>query len=218
MVAKRVRRAALVSAVLLCAAGLSSVSVSSKTHRRLPRIVFLGDSITAGGIVGGKPPDSRTAFPAVIAEKLRQAGKNASVVNAGLPGETSSGALRRLDTILREAVDILVIELGCNDYSATPRASTNDNLREIIRRTKRAYPRVEIVLIRLAPQIGETRDSPSLTLLAREERVHFIQHFFRGVRRHGDLLQEDLFHPNAAGQKVLAANLWTVLEPLVLKL
>lgn len=181
-----------------------------------PTVLFLGTSLTAGY---GLP--SSQAFPALIEEKIDSAGLDYRVVNAGLSGETSAGALRRLDWLLRQPFDVLVLETGANDMlRGTDLDVTKANIQAIIDRVREARPEVEIVLagMRAPPNLGRTYASEFQSIypeLAEENDLSLIPLLLEGVAGEAALNQADGIHPNAAGQEIVAANVWSALEPVL---
>lgn len=179
-------------------------------------ILFLGDSLTAGL---GVDPD--LAFPALIQRRIEAAGLQFRAVNAGNSGETSAGGLRRVQWLLRQPVEILVLELGANDgLRGTDLASTRANLQAIIDATRARYPDVEIVLagMQVPPNLGPeyTRVFRSLyPELAEANDAHLIPFLLAGVAGDPELNQPDGIHPTAEGHAILAANVWSVLEPVL---
>jgi acyl-CoA thioesterase-1 len=183
------------------------------------RILFLGNSITAGyGIDPGK------AFPALIQERLDEEGLPFVAVNAGQSGETTAGGLRRLDWLLRQPVDVLVLELGANDgLRGLPVGGTRANLQAIISRTREAHPDVRIVLagMQLPPNLGRsyTRRFRNLFFEVAEEEgaalIPFILEDVAGVSR---LNQADGIHPTAAGHRIIADTVWETLYPILTEL
>jgi acyl-CoA thioesterase-1 len=181
-------------------------------------IVALGDSLTAGFGLSRKQ-----AWPALVAEKMREAGLEFEVINAGSSGDTTAGGLRRLPAILKahEQVDIFVLELGINDaFRGVDLAQIRDNLQAIIDQTRARYPSVKIVIASLQLPGFTSEDYVSALgaiyeALARKNRAMLIRYFLEGVAGNPALNQWDRVHPNAAGQRVLAENVWRVLEPLI---
>ncbi|HWP60652.1 MAG TPA: arylesterase [Candidatus Acidoferrales bacterium] len=179
-------------------------------------IVFFGDSLTAGyGI------EKDQAFPALIQEKIAARGWRFSVVNAGKSGETSAGGLRRLDWVLKNRVDVLVLALGGNDgLRGIPTAETERNLQAIIDRTRQKYPNVKIVLagMRVPPNLGEAyaREFRRVyAALARKNGCPLIPFLLDGVGGVRELNLPDGIHPTAEGHKIIAGNVWKVLEPVL---
>jgi len=180
------------------------------------RIVFFGDSLTAG--YGVKPAQ---AFPALIEERLEKRGLDYEVVNAGVSGETSAGGLRRVDWVLREPVDIFVLALGGNDgLRGVDPASTRRNLQEIIDKVKAAHPGVELVIagMRLPPNLGEAYTGEFRAVfpeLARGNGATLIPFLLEDVGGRAELNLPDRIHPNAEGHKRIAETVWQALEPLL---
>jgi acyl-CoA thioesterase-1 len=181
-----------------------------------PRIVFFGTSLTAGL---GVDPDE--AYPALIQQKLDSLGLAVSVVNAGVSGETSAAGLRRIDWILREPVAVLVLELGANDaLRGLELKAAKENVQDIINRTRAKYPDVKIVVagMRAPPNLGRryTEEFRRMFVdLARENRATLIPFLLESVGGVPELNQPDGIHPNVEGHKIVATNVWKVLEPVV---
>ena len=198
------------SPVVFGAAAAPSPGATTKT------IVFLGDSLAAG--LGVQPTD---AFPALIEEKIRAAGLPFEVVNAGLSGDTSAGALRRIDWVLQRPIDLLVIELGGNDgLRGLPVKSLKANLQAIIDKTKAKNPAVKIVIagMQIPPNLGAEYGANFERVfaeLARENNAVLIPFLLEGVGGQRDLNQRDLIHPTAAGHRVIADVVWRTLEPML---
>jgi acyl-CoA thioesterase-1 len=180
------------------------------------RVVFLGDSLTAGLGV-----QSSEAFPALVAEKIRAAGLPFEVENAGLSGDTSAGGLRRIDWLLQRPIDILVLELGANDgLRGLDLKSMKTNLQAIIDKTKAKNPSVKIVLagMEVPPNLGAeyaTGFQRVFAELARENNATLIPFLLEGVGGHRELNQPDLIHPNPAGHRIVADLVWRTLEPIL---
>lgn len=181
-----------------------------------PTILFFGTSLTAG--LGLDPEE---AYPAVIQRKLDSAGLAYRAVNAGVSGETSAAGLRRIDWLLQQPVAVLVLELGANDaLRGQDLAAARQNLQAIIDRTKARYPEVRLVVagMQAPPNLGSryTREFRELfTNLARDNDAALIPFLLEGVAAVPELNQTDGMHPNAAGARRLAQNVWQVLEPVL---
>ncbi|GIV61269.1 MAG: hypothetical protein KatS3mg044_0135 [Rhodothermaceae bacterium] len=179
-------------------------------------ILFLGNSLSAGY---GLDPDQ--AFPALIQQKIDSLGWPFRVVNAGLSGETTAGGLRRIDWLLRQKVDVLVIELGGNDgLRGTPPEVTKANLQAIIDRTRARYPDVRIVLagMQVPPNLGAEYTERFRELfpeLARENDVALIPFLLEGVGGVPALNLPDGIHPTAEGHRIVAETVWRTLRPLL---
>jgi len=181
-----------------------------------PSIVFLGTSITAGlGL------DPSQAYPAVIQRRLDSLHLRYQVVNAGVSGETSAGALQRIDWLLRQKPAILVIETGANDgLRGQDPGSTKANIQHIIDRVRDQSPGTRIVLagMRTLPNMGGRYLGEFVKIypdLARANRVPLIPFILEGVGGVDSLNQADGIHPTPAGQRIVAENVWQVLGPLV---
>jgi acyl-CoA thioesterase-1 len=178
-------------------------------------VLFFGDSLTAGY---GVEPDE--AYPALIQRKIDQAGLPWRVVNAGLSGETTSGGLRRLDWILRQHVDIFVIELGGNDgLRGIDPTLTSSNLSAMIARIRQRYPDVKLVLagMQLPTNMGieYTRQFAAIyPEVARTGRAVLIPFLLDRVGGVPTLNQADGIHPTAEGHQIVADTVWRTLQPL----
>jgi acyl-CoA thioesterase-1 len=183
-------------------------------------IVALGDSLTAGFGLSRKQ-----AWPALVGEKMEAAGYEFTVVNAGSSGDTTAGGLRRLPAILKahRKIDIFVLELGINDvFRGVEIGQIRDNLQSIINQARAQHPEAAIVLAGMQLPGFSSEDYVSafgsmFASLAQKNRVTLIPFFLEGVAGDPALNQWDRVHPNAAGQRVLAAHVWRVLEPLLRK-
>ncbi|HEX4668316.1 MAG TPA: arylesterase [Chthoniobacterales bacterium] len=181
-------------------------------------ILFLGDSLTAGLGVG-----EERAYPALIEKKIREKNLPFEVINAGISGDTTAGGLARLDWVLQKKIDVLVLALGANDgLRGLPVTQTKANLQAIIDRVKAKNPGVKIVIagMQIPPNMGDdytARFRQIFAELARENQATLIPFLLEGVAGHEDLNQADRIHPTAAGHKVVAENVWHVLEPLLTK-
>ncbi len=190
--------------------------VLAAPQARTRDVVFLGTSLTAGlGL------DPSQAFPALIQQRLDRLRLPWRAVNAGVSGETSAGALRRLDWVLKDAPAILVLETGANDgLRGLDVDTTRANLEAIVRRARAQVPGIRIVLAGMeAPPNMGARYTGRFRAIYREvaarERVALIPFLLAGVGGVDSLNQADGIHPNAAGERIVAANVWRVLGPLV---
>jgi acyl-CoA thioesterase-1 len=180
------------------------------------KIVVLGDSLAAG--LGVDPAE---AFPALTQKKLEAAGWNDRVVNAGVSGDTSADGLGRIDWLLKQRIDVLILELGGNDgLRGLPLASTQTNLQAIIDRVKQKYPQAWIIIagMQMPPNLGEEYHDAFQKLypdLAAANHAALIPFLLAGVGGKPELNQPDHIHPNAEGHKIVAENVWKVLQPLL---
>ena len=179
-----------------------------------PVIVALGDSLTAGLGVAAEE-----AYPALLEARLAREGLHYRVVNAGVSGDTTAGALRRLDWVLRARPAVVVVALGANDgLRGLPVAAMRDNLVAIVTRLRAAGARVLLAGMRLPPNYGEeyTREfAEAFTAVARRTSVPLLPFLLDGVAGRPALNQPDGIHPNAAGQRMVAETVWRSLRPML---
>ncbi len=179
-------------------------------------ILFYGDSLTAGY---GLSPEE--AFPALVEKRLNKSEKKVKVVNAGLSGETSAGGLSRIDWILRQPVDIFVLELGANDgLRGLPVEQTRRNLQGIIDKVKGKYPNCKIVMagMMVPPNMGpEYTDDFKRVYpeLASKNKALLIPFILDGVGGIEKLNQADGIHPNVEGHQIIAGKIAPVFEKLL---
>lgn len=180
------------------------------------RVLILGTSLTAGL---GLDPDS--AYPAVLQRLADSSGYRTTIVAAGLSGETSAGALRRVDWLLRDKADVVVIETGANDGLRGLRVdTTRANIIAIVRKVREANPQSRVLLAQMEapPNLGQqyTRDfHETFMTVSRDEGITLIPFFLNGVAGDRDLNQEDGIHPNAEGARRAARNMWRTLGPVL---
>lgn len=184
--------------------------------RKGQTILFFGDSLTAGlGL------DPNLAFPSLIGQRLDSLGYSFEVINAGLSGETTASGRNRLDWVLRQPVDVFVLELGANDgLRGIPLEETRKNLEAMILTVRKKYPEARIVLagMQLPPNMG-----PEYTVsfrkifpeLAEKHQVLLIPFLLDGVGGVPELNQDDGIHPTAEGHRIVAENVWEILSPAV---
>ncbi len=179
-------------------------------------ILFYGDSLTAGY---GLSPDE--AFPALVGKKLNANGKTCKIINAGLSGETSAGGLSRLDWVLRQPIDVFVLELGPNDgLRGLPLEQTEKNLQAIVDKVKTKYPKARIVIagMMVPPNLGPeytTKFKNIFPALATKNKAALIPFLLDGVAGDTKLNQADGIHPNAQGHKIVTENVYKVVAPLL---
>jgi acyl-CoA thioesterase-1 len=215
--AKQLRSRALLGAVLTIWF-VPTMPAARRDASKVITIVAFGDSLTAGYGLSRKQ-----AYPALIAEKMRTAGYEFAVVNAGSSGDTTAGGLRRLPEILRahKKIDIFILELGINDaFRGVPIDQIRENLQAVIDHVRTRYPSAAIVIAGM-----QLPDYPNddyvgafggiFAALAEKNRATLIPYLLDGVGGNPGLNQWDRVHPNAADQQVLAENVWRVLDPLL---
>lgn len=176
-------------------------------------ILFFGNSLTAG--YGVEPSE---AFPALIQNKLDSLNMPYKVVNAGVSGETTSGGNSRVDWVLRQPVDIFILELGGNDgLRGIPLTETRKNLQEIMDKVKAKYPDATIVLagMQVPPNMGSTYANEFRSLyteLAKQNNTALIPFLLEGVGGERKLNQSDGIHPTPQGHRIVAENVWETLK------
>lgn len=180
------------------------------------RIVFLGDSLTAGyGLA------KEESVPSLIGAHLRAAGYPYEVVNAGVSGDTSAGGLSRLDWSLDGDVRVLVMELGANDgLRGLPVENLKKNLTEVITRAQARGIKVVLTGMEAPPNFGPAYTSEFRRVyreLAREHDVTFVPFYLQGVAGNPALNIADGIHPNAEGSRIVEQTIWKALEPLLEK-
>jgi acyl-CoA thioesterase-1 len=182
----------------------------------LPSVLVVGTSLTAG--LGIDPGD---AYPAVIQRMADSAGYKVHVVNAGLSGETSAGALRRIDWLMREPASVVLIETGANDgLRGLDPDSTRDNLFALVRKLKAAQPKAHILLMQMEapPNLGASytkRFHEIFASVAESEGVGLVPFLLEGVAGVRRLNQMDGIHPTEEGARIVARNIWPSLAPVL---
>lgn len=179
-------------------------------------ILFYGDSLTAGyGL------STEEAFPALVEKKLNKNEKVVRVINAGLSGETSAGGLTRLDWVIKQQIDIFILELGANDgLRGLPLEETQKNLQSIIDKVKSKFPNVKVVVagMMVPPNMGPEYTSKFKKIfpdLAKKNNATLIPFLLQDVAGNEKLNIEDGIHPNVEGHKIVADNVIKVLQPLL---
>lgn len=178
-------------------------------------ILVFGDSLSDGFML-----KRSQAYPALLAKKLRAAGLNFQVTNASASGGTTQGGLDRLPPRLKNRIDILILELGINDaFRALPIDQIETNLQQIINKVKARNPNVRVVIAGMQLPNYTADDYVSafgkmFVDLANKNRAALVPYLLDGVAGDPTLNISDGIHPNAAGQEILAENVWRVLEPL----
>lgn len=191
------------------AAAKSDSSPTEKT------ILFFGDSLTAGyGL-----DDPSQAFPGVVQGKIDSAKLPYKVVNAGVSGETTAGGKGRINWILKQKVDVFVLELGANDgLRGIPVSETAQNLQAIVDTVKAKCPRAKLVLLGMMvpPNMGSTYANGFKAVfpqLAAKNKMTFMPFLLKDVGGVPALNQKDGIHPTSAGAKIVGNNVWQVLRP-----
>jgi acyl-CoA thioesterase-1 len=179
-------------------------------------VLFLGDSITAGyGL------ELSQAYPALIEQRIKKEGLNFKVINAGQSGDTSAGGLARMDWLLKNKIDVLVLELGGNDgLRGLPVEVIRKNLQAIIDRARKQYPQIRIVVagMKMPPNMGGqySREFEAMfAALAKKNNAALIPFILEGVGGVRQMNLPDGIHPTASGHEILAENVWAILAPVL---
>ncbi|MFL5602913.1 MAG: arylesterase [Gemmatimonadaceae bacterium] len=203
--------------VVAASAAPSRVSADSASSQASKvTVLFFGTSLTAGyGL------DPGLDFPTMIAKRSQATGSPIVAVNAGLSGETSAGAVRRIDWALRKPVDIVVVETGGNDaLRALDPDSLEANVDAVVSRVKEVQPQARILLavMESPPNLGKqynARFREAYVKVAKSENVTLVPFLLDRVAGRAELNQADGVHPNEKGERIVADNVWKTLEPVV---
>jgi acyl-CoA thioesterase-1 len=181
-------------------------------------VLFFGDSLTAGyGL-----DDQSEAFPGVVQNKIDAANLHYKVVNAGVSGETSAGGKARINWILKQKLDVFVLELGANDgLRGIPVSETIENLQYIIDAVKAKYPKAKLVMLgmQVPPNMGRVYAYSFKTIfpqLAAKNNMALVPFLLKGVGGIPSLNQKDGIHPTAEGAKIVGDNVWDVMQDVLL--
>ncbi len=179
-------------------------------------VLIIGDSITAGyGL------QTEQAFPAILQDKVDELGWDFTIVDGGLSGDTSAGGLRRINWLLKQPVDVFILELGGNDgLRGTSPEATEQNLQGIIDRVKEKNPDAKIILagMQIPPNLGQEYTAKFRDIfptLAERNDALLIPFILEGVGGVSSLMQADGIHPTAEGHQKVAENVWEVLGPVL---
>jgi len=207
------RKRSLPFLILLLAALFCSHPVRAAERKTL---LVLGDSLSAGyGI------DPEQAYPALLQKKIDAAGLNFTVVNAGVSGDTTADGLQRVDWLLKRKVDVLLLELGGNDgLRGLPVATAKANLQSVIDRVRHKYPQVKVIIagMKMPPNMGAdyvNAFNDIFPALAASNRVALIPFLLDRVAGKTSLSLPDGIHPTPEGHKIVAENVWKILQPLL---
>ncbi len=176
--------------------------------------MILGTSLTAGlGL------DPSNAYPTLLQRKADSAGFRVDIVNAGLSGETSAGALRRAAWVLDQPAALIVLEVGANDgLRGVDPDSTYANLVALVGEIRKAQPAARLLLVQMEAPTNLGRDYTSrfhaaYERVARDARVPLLPFLLDGVAGVARLNQADGIHPNVEGSKIVAQTMWTAMRP-----
>ena len=185
-------------------------------NKRIKSLIFFGNSLTAG--YGLEPTQ---AFPALIQKKIDSLDLPYKVINAGVSGETTSGGNGRIDWILRQPVDVFVLELGANDgLRGIPISETKSNLQSIIDKVKALNPNAKLILagMQIPPNMGQQYTSEFRNIypdLAKKNNLTLIPFLLEGVGGEAQFNQEDGIHPTEEGQQIVAENVWRQIKDIL---
>ncbi|MEA1785815.1 arylesterase [Arenibacter sp. GZD96] len=195
---------------------VSPKSETTEEASSTKKILFFGNSLTAGmGL------DPNEAFPAVIQKKLDSLALPYEVINAGLSGETTAAGKSRISWVLQQDVEIFVLELGANDgLRGIPLEETRKNLQDIIDFVRQQNQETKIVLtgMQMHPNMGDAYTTAFKNIfpeLAAANGLYLVPFLLENVGGIPELNQADGIHPTVEGQRILAENVWEVLEGLV---
>lgn len=192
-----------------------TTSSSGDTAARKNILIF-GNSLTAG--LGVEPEES---FPSVLQSKIDSAGLPYNVVNAGLSGETSAAGKARIAWVLKQPVDIFVLELGANDgLRGIAVSETVKNLQNIIDQVKAKYPGAKLLMtgMEVPPNMGGAYASEFRVIfreLAQKNNMALVPFLLENVGGVSELNQRDGIHPTAEGHQILAENVWVELRKML---
>ena len=184
----------------------------------MKNILFFGDSLTAGyGLMNASLESLPALIQArVIAEKLPY-----HVINAGVSGDTTAGGLARIDLLLKQPVDIFVLELGANDIlRGIPPQTTAHNLQAIVNKVKAKYPQAKLVLLGMElpgwiPGAFVASFRAVFAGVANANQMTFVPFLLNGVAGIAHLNLRDGLHPTATGYRIIADKIWPVIKPLL---
>jgi len=189
-------------------------AATARRDASAPRVVVLGDSLTAGL---GLPLNQ--SYPALLQQRLKEEGSNYQIVNAGVSGDTSAGGLARLDWALEGDVRVMIVALGGNDaLRGLPAEQLRQNLAAIIERAQARGIAVILAGMEAPPNYGREYIVAFHQVypgLAKEYHVALVPFLLDGVAGRDGMNQADGIHPSAAGAQIVADNVWKVLKPVV---
>ncbi|NEU09068.1 arylesterase [Flavihumibacter sp. R14] len=194
----------------------STTSKKNEQPASMKTILFFGNSLTAG--YGLEPEE---AFPALIQDKIDSLHLPYKVINAGNSGETTAGGKNRIDWLLKQKVDVFVLELGANDgLRGIPVSETTANLQSIVDQVKAKYPDVKMVMtgMQVPPNMGSkyaSEFSQVFKEIADKNDMAYVPFLLNKVGGVAKLNQSDGIHPTAEGQMILAENVWEILKDIL---
>jgi acyl-CoA thioesterase-1 len=202
-------RLATIASILAASLSLSPAAFAQTA--RAPRIVALGDSLTSGHGIG-----AAQAYPAILQAQVTAAGYTYQVVNAGVSGDTSTGAVRRLTQALGGDVRVLIVAIGANDgLRGVPVATVKSNLTRIIETAHARGTSVVLCGMEAYPTYGQEYSVAfhnAYRDVAARFRVSFVPFLLQDVITNPAMMLPDRAHPNPSGARRIADNIWPYLE------
>lgn len=196
--------------------GVMLALIFAKSAYSAPKIVLvLGDSLSAEyGLARG------TGWVALLEKRLAAEKIAATVINASISGDTSSGGAARLDALLAQHhPNIVIIELGGNDgLRGLPIEPTTQNFATMIKKSQQAKAKVVLVGMQIPPNYGRTyteQFSAMYPTLAKQTKSVLVPFLLEGVADQPTLFQADNIHPKAAAHPRMLDNVWPYLKPLL---
>ncbi|WP_239540705.1 arylesterase [Spongiivirga citrea] len=193
------------------------IEVADTPNTVTKTILCFGDSLTAGyGL-----DDMNDAYPGILQSTIDSLGLKYTVINSGVSGETTAGGRSRIEWVLNQKIDVFILELGANDgLRGVPLTKTRENLQAIIDAVRNKNPETVIILagMQLPPNMGPEYTTEFKTIfpdLAEKNQLVLIPFLLKDVGGITELNQADGIHPTEEGQKILANNVWAVLEAVI---
>lgn len=192
----------------------SILSVNTLHGEPPPVILAFGDSLTAGfGVT------EQESYPSRLQEILKQHKHPHQVINAGVSGDTTAGGLRRINWLLKQKPEIVILELGANDgLRGLPLAEMYSNLEQIVQLCRDAGARILLAGMKIPPNYGAEYTQGFEDMfhrLAEQYQLNFIPFFLEGVAAKREYTRPDGIHPLGAGYKIVAETVWQGLEPML---
>lgn len=205
------------SSLSLAMAETLSETTPSEKAQPATRILFLGDSLTAGyGL------EQSMAYPAILRNMASTQGIRLEIINAGMSGDTSAGALRRLPWLLKNKIELCFVAIGANDgLRGLSLQSFKSNLSKIVDTVRATDPQIKIILagMKLPENFGEPyrSDFEKVYLeVSKEKNLPLIPFLLEGVAARPELTLEDRLHPSEQGQQVIAEHIWPRVKNIIL--
>lgn len=195
--------------------GIASTQAARNDSFGTKTILVFGDSLSDGLFLS-----RNEAYPALLIPKLKAVGLSYEVINASQSGGTTEEGVARLPPHLRQPIAIFVLELGINDaFRGTPVNEIRDNLQSLIDTVRAKNPEVRAIIAGMQLPNHSVDDyiqafGRMYVDLAQKNHAALIPYLLERVSGHPDLNLPDGLHPNAAGHRILADNVWRVLEPV----